>query len=489
MTFLRSLQGKLIATSILIVVVVVALAGAVFVTMRRGDQRQQELDHISANATVIQGEFLLRQLRGDSEASLAAFVDEAARAYDVHALMIDLDGSVVTDSAEELEGSRISLEGSVISEVVVAGDVAPYVTIRPAEGSPGSGLVLVAPPQIGPARPAFGLIGLRTLRYSLVLAVSEDTLARAWLNLLPELGLAAAIAVPIAILLAVLIARYITRPLEELTAASFQMASGNFDLNVPSSREDEIGRLARAFSTMAERVGETQAQMRTLVANVSHDMKTPLTSILGFSQALRDETESEAETRRMAGIIYEEAERLNGRLNDLLYLAELESGQVVLHEDDVDLAEMLEGAHARIASHLARRNVASSLDPGKDTTVRTDAQKLERVIENLLDNARKFTPDNGRISVLAGSNHDSVSIEVGNTADDLEPEEIPRLFERFYRRDRAEATDSSRQAPAGSGLGLPIARDLVELLGGRLEASLRAGELVMRIELPRDRQR
>lgn len=482
--FLSSLQGKLIAMSILIVFVVVALAGAVFVTARRGDQRRRELDHVSANATAIQGEFLLRQLRGDSADSLAAFVDGAAADYDVRALIIDLDGAVLADSATELEGSRIALEGSIVSRVAVAGGVAPYVTIKPAEGSPGSDLVLVAPPQIGPARPAFGLVGLRPLRYSLVLAVSEDTLAGAWLELLPELGLAAAIAVPVAILLAVLIARYITRPLEQLTAASLQMASGSFNVDVPSGREDEIGRLAQAFSTMAERVGQAQSQMRALVANVSHDMKTPLTSILGFSQALRDETESEAETRRMAAIIHEEAERLNARLNDLLYLAELESGQVVLHEDQVDVAEMLANTAARLAPDVARRNVVLMVEPGEHAPVWTDVQKLERAIENLLDNARKFTPDEGRIAVRAGTTSAGAWIEIANTADGLEADELPRLFDRFYRRERGQATDGRRQRQAGSGLGLPIARDLAQLLRGTLDASLRDGQLVMRLEIP-----
>jgi hypothetical protein len=118
--FLSSLQGKLIAMSVVIVFVVVALASAVFVTARRGDQRQQELDHVSANATAIQGEFLLRQLRGDSADSLAAFVDGAADGYDVRALIIDLDGAVLADSADELEGSRIALEGSIVSRVAVA---------------------------------------------------------------------------------------------------------------------------------------------------------------------------------------------------------------------------------------------------------------------------------------------------------------------------------------------------------------------------------
>ena len=483
MPFLNSLESKLITTAIMIVVVVLALAGAVFVVARRGDQRQQELDHITANATAIQREFILRQeVRGDSVSDLAQFVDGAADAYDVRALMVDSSGRVFADSAGELEGARIAFEGSAMSKVVVSGDSAAYVTWRPAEGSPGSGLVLLGTPDLPlPAR-GFEEFTFAQPRYSLLLAVSEDTLARAWLELLPEMGLAAAIAMPVAILLAVLIARYITRPLEQLTAASHEMASGNFDVQVPAGRQDEIGRLAQAFSTMAERVGEAQGQMRALVANVSHDMKTPLTSVLGFSQALRDDTATEAETRRMAAIIHEEAERLNARLNDLLYLAELESGQVVLREDEVEVREIVEKAVARIAPDLQRRGIGLSLEPTGQDSIRTDGQRVERAIENLLDNARKFTPDGGRIAVRGGIDDGSLSIEIANTVEGLDVDELPRLFERFYRR--GPAADGIPREQEGSGLGLPIARDLTVLLGGSLTASLRNDDLVMRMTVP-----
>jgi signal transduction histidine kinase len=477
----RSLQGKLIVTSVVIVVVVLALAGAVFVNARRGDQRQQELEHVTANATAIQREFLLRQVRGDSEESLALFVDKAAEIYDVRALMVDLNGDVIADSAGELDGERISFDTSVVFEAP-APDGEPYLTIRPADGTPANDLVLVTPPRVS-LLGGSGVIAIPPIRYSLMLAVSEQTLARAWLSLLPEMGLAAAIALPVAVLLAVLVAAYITRPLEKLTAASLQMASGSFDVDVSVEREDEIGRLARAFSSMAQRVGETQTEMRTLVANVSHDMKTPLTSILGFSQALRDETGGEQDTRRMAAIIHEEAERLNGRLNDLLYLAELESGQVIVHDDEVNPGEIIERAAARIRPHVEPRGVSFTVEAGDVPPLRTDRQKLERVLENLLDNARKFTPQGGRIQVRAMGTDGQVRIEVANTAEGIETDELPRLFERFYRRDNGP----SGERQAGSGLGLPIAQDITELLGGRLEASMRNGELFMVIELPLSR--
>jgi signal transduction histidine kinase len=482
MSIFRSLQGELIIASVVIVVVVLALAGGVFVNVRRGDQRQQELDHVTANATAIQREFLLRQVRGDSEQSLALFVDRAAEVYDVRALMVDLNGDVIADSAGELDGERISFDTSVVFEAPAPGE--PYLTIRPADGSPANDLVLVTPPRVSLLGGGSGVIAIPPIRYSLMLAISEQTLARAWLNLLPEMGLAAAIALPVAILLAVLIARYITSPLEKLTAASLQMASGSFDVDVAVEREDEIGRLSRAFSTMATRVGDKETQMRALVANVSHDMKTPLTSILGFSQALRDETDSQEDTRRMAAIIHEEAERLNGRLNDLLYLAELESGQLLLQQDDVDLVQMIERATARIAPDAERRGISLTVEAAGAPALRTDEQKLERVLENLLDNARKFTPDRGRIDVRAGAADERAWIEVANTADGLEPDELPRLFERFYRRDNG----AGRPRQAGSGLGLPIARDLTELLGGALDASVGDGKLTMRLDLPLSRE-
>src|SRR3990172_1600424 len=145
---------------------------------------------------------------------------------------------------------------------------------------------------------------------------------------------------------------------------------------------------------------------------------------------------------------------------------------------------MLENAAARIAPDVARRSITLSVEPGDRTTVRTDAQKLERAIENLLDNARKFTPDEGRISVRIGGGSAVTSIEIANTADGLDADELPRLFDRFYRRERGEPVDGSRRRQAGSGLGLPIARDLAQLLGGKLDASLRDGQLVMTLEIP-----
>jgi signal transduction histidine kinase len=218
--------------------------------------------------------------------------------------------------------------------------------------------------------------------------------------------------------------------------------------------------------------------MRGLVANVSHDLKTPLTSILGFSQALRDGGASDdAEVRRMGGVIHDEAARLSTRLNDLLLLSELESGEALLQRAEVDLKKLVESAVDRIEPEATARHVRLHTQLDGEVTVSADGAKLERAIENLLDNARKYTPERGVLRTRLYRENGHACIEVANTAPDIAEDELPRLFERFYRRDRARAQGG------GSGLGLSIARELVELHGGTLDAALRDGQLVLTVRL------
>jgi signal transduction histidine kinase len=312
------------------------------------------------------------------------------------------------------------------------------------------------------------------------MAVSEDTIARAWLDLLPWLALAAVIAMPFAIGCAIIIARNITRPLSKLTLAADQMAGGRFDIDVPTGRHDEVGQLSRAFSTMATNVGEAHMQMRALVANVSHDMRTPLTSILGFAQALRGGViNGEADSKHAGDVIYDEVTKLSERLNDLLLLSEIEAGQALLQREQVDVSALVASAIDRIGG-LEERSVTLSRDLAPDVHAFADRTKLERAVENLLDNARKFTPSGGEIDVRTFLEGSDACIEMTNTVSDLGVDDLPRLFERFYRRDAARTGKS-----AGSGLGLPIARELTELHGGTLDAHLADRVITFQMRIPR----
>lgn len=477
---LFSLQTKLIAAFALVTLVGLAIGGVVFVAAQRGEQEDQAVEHVIATSPAVYSEFTFIQRRGDPLPALAEFVDAAAEEHHLRILLVDRDeGTVAADSADELTNELVvvpqPVRGSI--EQPVAGQ--PYVSWRAEDDGPAGGLTLITalPSRVGFAPPR------GAEQYWLVLAVPDSTIRGAWRDLLPALLLSALIALPIAVALALLLSAYVTRPLHQLTVASQRMAGGDYDVRVNVDRSDEVGRLAQAFSTMARRVGETHTQMRQLVANVSHDLKTPLTSILGFGQALRDgRATGDDDARRMGGVIYDEAARLTQRLNDLLFLSQIESGQALLDRDDIDLKRLVEQAVERVAPAVAERNVALDVDLADGITVGADGPKLERAVENLLDNARKYTPAGGELHVrtYAEPSPAAVCIEVANTNRDVTQDELPRLFERFYRRDRARG-----QAEAdGSGLGLAIARDLVQLHGGSLEAALRDGTLAFTIRLP-----
>jgi signal transduction histidine kinase len=223
--------------------------------------------------------------------------------------------------------------------------------------------------------------------------------------------------------------------------------------------------------------------MRTLLASVSHDVKTPLTSILGFAQALRTGVvQGEAESRRVGDVIHQEAERLTKRLNDVIYLVELESGQVVLQHEEIDLRALLKDMLVTTTVAAEQKGVGVSTALAEGIVLSADRAKLERALENLLNNARKFTPPGGEIRVhtfVDPEQPGQVCIQIENTAPDVHPEELPRLFERFYRRDRAGTGRS-----AGTGLGLAIACELIELHGGTLEASAQDGEITLAAKIP-----
>ena len=178
------------------------------------------------------------------------------------------------------------------------------------------------------------------------------------------------IALPFAILAAVIIARQVARPIHELTLASEAMALGDFDQRVEVARDDEVGRLAQAFSTMAERVGERDVQMRALVANVSHDLKTPMTSIMGYAQALQDGLIEPERVRHVAGVIRDQAATTNLLLADLLFLSEVDAGQTLPARQDVAASQLAAGAVERMQAAADQKGVSIELIGGRQRLCR-----------------------------------------------------------------------------------------------------------------------
>jgi len=297
---------------------------------------------------------------------------------------------------------------------------------------------------------------------------------------------AGVIAFMLALLLAVLITRSVTRPLLKLAGASELMAQGDYQQQIPLDGPDEMKQVAGSFNTMAAQVASTQTAQREFVANVSHDLKTPLTSIRGWSQALLDGAAATPERRRQAAIvIHTEAERMIRMVDQLLDLARLESGQLQMVREPVDLPSLLSQIRDGFLSTATEKGIQIELNANPVPLISGDPDRLTQVFTNLFDNALAHTHTGGRIQLSVypfGSG--SVEVIVQDNGSGIPEAELGRVFERFYQVDKSRSTT---ELQTGAGLGLAIVKEWVAAHGGQIAVHSQAGQgSTFKIRLPVD---
>lgn len=276
----------------------------------------------------------------------------------------------------------------------------------------------------------------------------------------------------LSLLLAYGLARWIGDPLQRLVAASHEMTVREIGpLSAHGPRE--VQELTRAFNEMTARVQASQKSQRQFVADVSHELKTPLTSIQGFAQAIQDGTADTPEAvRQAAGIIQAEVERMHRMVLDLLDLARIDTGTFDLQHTTVDLPAILRGVVEKFAPQASAAQVTLSLENDDLPPITGDGDRLSQVFTNLVDNAIKYTPPGGRVHLQAARAGEGISVEVTDTGTGVPAEALPHLFDRFYR------ADPSRQGgrKSGAGLGLAIAREIVLAHSGTISVRSTPGE-------------
>jgi signal transduction histidine kinase len=296
-----------------------------------------------------------------------------------------------------------------------------------------------------------------------------------------QLLLAGAISAAIALALARLLARGMTQPIRDMAAAANRLSRGEYGERVPVESRDEIGRLAETFNRMATELESLERLRRDLVANVSHELKTPISALRAHLENLLDGVEEP--NREVLQVMLEQSERLTRLVEELLDLSRLESGGVTLTMEPVRLGPLVKQVAREIevarGPSVAFRN---EVDPDM-VPVHADRERLHQVLFNLLDNAFRFTPAGGTVTVSAGLAGDSCEVIVDDTGPGIPDEHLPFVFERFYR------VDSSRsRADGGTGIGLTIVRTLVEAHGGHISAERREdGGSRFRFVLPVER--
>jgi signal transduction histidine kinase len=268
----------------------------------------------------------------------------------------------------------------------------------------------------------------------------------------------------LALILTLALTRGILRRVRALTNAAQKMQRGDLNQRVPNNSQDEIGRLAHAFNDMAAGLARMEHLRRNMVSDVAHELRTPLSNIRGYLEAMQDGVvEAKPETIQS---LYEEAMLLNRLVNDLQQLALAEAGQLKLARQQVPINDLIDKALQSIAYRAGENNIRLRANlPASLPPVQVDAERIGQVLRNLLNNAVEYTPRNGTITVSALQEPGHVQVAVHNDGSGIAPDHLPNLFERFYRVDR-----SRTRATGGSGLGLAIVKQLVEAHGGRVWA-------------------
>jgi signal transduction histidine kinase len=316
-----------------------------------------------------------------------------------------------------------------------------------------------------------------------VLARPEEAVtAQTNRQLFPGLLGASGAALLLAVLISMFLARALTRPLRELRGAAEDIAAGNYARRVVEAGPGEVGVVAKAFNRMAEAVERARKQQREFLADVSHELKTPLTSLIGFSEAMVDGSlRTDQEHERAAKIVNEEAHRVLRMAQELLDLARVEAGHVTYNPEPVDLVDQLGQETNVVRPRADRRGLRLQLDAAGDVpAVRADPERLHQILGNLLDNAVKYAPEGSEVKIVAESHPHWVVTEVRNLVG-AHPPDPERMFDRFYRADPARSSGVS-----GVGLGLAIASELTTAQGGSLMAYTRGDWLHVRLAMPVD---
>ena len=289
------------------------------------------------------------------------------------------------------------------------------------------------------------------------------------------LVVAALIAAGVALALAVVFARRLARPIEDLAAAAARIAEGDLGARVPETGPAELRMLAAAHNTMADRLAEQEAIRREFVANASHELRTPLTNLQGYLEALRD------------GVIPPDPATFDSLREEVDRLGRLAASLSVLAGEDrssgevgtVDLDALVRASTDLVAPVLARRSIALEVLTAPGLVVRAPADELAQVLANLLQNAARYTPAGGRVQVGAERTTEGVLVRVANTGPGIPAEDLPRVWERFYRVEK-----SRDRARGGAGVGLAIVKQLVEEAGGRVGATSEPGWTTFWFRLP-----
>lgn len=274
--------------------------------------------------------------------------------------------------------------------------------------------------------------------------------------LLQQLWIITAVLLAAALVLSVVLSRLFSRPVVNVTKAAKQMAAGDYAVRTRVTAKDEIGQLTQALNELGAELGKTEELRRELIANVSHELRAPLTIIRGYAETVRDVTwPNEQKRTEQLNAICDESARLGALVSDILDYSKLESGSVAMEQTDFSCKDALNQIAARFGLQAGKRNIALEIDC-PEQEVRFDYGKFTQVMNNLLDNAIRHARESSRVRIVCEQRGAAARISVENTGEPIPPEELPKIWDRYHR-----APKQGEAGGLGTGLGLAIVKSIL----------------------------
>ena len=476
---IRTLYAKLSVALVAIVLAIAALYAVLtlFATRHHLQVTEQRLNHDLARDLVADRN-LVEEGRINEAALREMFHDYMTINPSIEIYLIDLEGRILSFSADPgvVKRKRVSL--GPIRAFLAGDDAYPLLGDDP-RSHDGQKAFSVTPVPSAEIPDGYLYVVLLGERVDSIAALLHTSFIAQYS------GLALIVSIVMGSLAGLVVLRAMTRRLRRLTSHIDRFRAGGFRTFEPFATAapgggDEIAQLGHAYDEMAARIGEqldalekTDALRREMVAHVSHDLRTPLAILHGYIETLKlkDAELAPAERERYLAVALDQSERLRRLIGDLFELAKLDAHEQMPACEPVSLPELVSDIAQKFQLEAQRRGSTIDIDAGEGLPmVDADIALVERVLENLIDNALSHSPDGGAIRIPIAANGDSVRVTVADSGPGIAPEHLPRVFDRFYQADNAH------RGNAHAGLGLAIAKRIVELHGARLEVESTLGQ-------------